>query len=167
MTVDEPERITDDDAHLIVWNLRTGEAIQDIHEPFHGPIGAAAWTTIGDDNNDAWIVFGCANGNLIVYNRKERHVSRAYVVYLRLVALTATKGKFTHVSIADGHGGGPVEDMKFDSKHHRLATCGGSHVQVWKFTAEGERLFFSSLFPARSRQTPSLRCPRAKESLPA
>lgn len=59
----------DDDAVIIVWDLRTGEQIQSISCPFNGAIGAIAWIQLRD-TNDPCFVFGCADGSLHLYRHK-------------------------------------------------------------------------------------------------
>lgn len=74
---------TGDDAQLVLWNLQTGEKVQTVLCPFHGPIGAVAWVNLGRDSSG--FVFGCADGSLHLYQRSDRNVSATYIPCLSMV----------------------------------------------------------------------------------
>jgi hypothetical protein len=61
-----------DDSKLIVWNLQTGEAVQEIFCRFNGAIGAICW--FSSQPNQASFVFGCADGSIHVYRQENASV---------------------------------------------------------------------------------------------
>lgn len=58
----------DDDAVIIVWNVKTGELSQKINCAYHGPISAISWIHL-DDLSEPPFVFGCADGSLHLYKK--------------------------------------------------------------------------------------------------
>ncbi len=64
-----------DDACLVVWNLKTGENVQDIWCTFNGPVSCIAWIASDKQNEEDVLVFGCADGSLHVYERMDHNVS--------------------------------------------------------------------------------------------
>jgi WD40 repeat protein len=66
--------LLDDDAQVVVWNLQTGEKKQVIRCTFNGPIGAITWITSGDVEDDLAFAFGCADGSIHFYKRKDKQV---------------------------------------------------------------------------------------------
>jgi WD40 repeat protein len=68
-----------DDALLIVWNLSTGEKMQEIQNFFHGAVSAIAWIRSGDTEGGAF-VFGCADGTLHIYKQVDNQVSQ-HIIY--------------------------------------------------------------------------------------
>jgi hypothetical protein len=63
-----------DDAKLIIWNLTTGEKLQEISCVFHGPISASTWIQLGD-GDQRFFVFGCADGTIHLYGSKDYKVN--------------------------------------------------------------------------------------------
>ncbi|KLO04064.1 WD40 repeat-like protein, partial [Schizopora paradoxa] len=108
----------DDAAYVFIWNLSTGELVQSIHNPFNGAISAVVWVHLRD-STDPCFVFGCADGSLHLYRR--RHATAMF--------------EFVSVN-CEGHSGA-IEDLSFDNVHHRLASVGGGHPQVWKLSQTG------------------------------
>lgn len=64
---------TADDAFLMVWNVETGEKMQEISCVFHGPVISICWIDVGKGDNLAF-VFGCADGNLHLYHQSDTEV---------------------------------------------------------------------------------------------
>jgi hypothetical protein len=62
-----------DDARLAVWNLLTGEFMQEFMCRFNGAIGAICWISV--EPNEASFAFGCADGSLHVYRQEKGSVS--------------------------------------------------------------------------------------------
>lgn len=65
----------DDDGLIVVWDLRTGNLLQEVHVPFNGPIVTCRWVPIEQGDGEAF-TFGCADGSLHVYARTAPEVSR-------------------------------------------------------------------------------------------
>ena len=65
----------DDDGLVVVWDLRTGSLLQEVHVPFNGPIVTCRWIPIEQGDSEAF-AFGCADGSLHVYARTAPDVSR-------------------------------------------------------------------------------------------
>jgi hypothetical protein len=63
-----------DDGLVVLWNLKTGETLQEISCAFHGPVSALAWVGFGEDKDESFI-FGCADGSLHLYRRTDPKVS--------------------------------------------------------------------------------------------
>ncbi|KLO03932.1 WD40 repeat-like protein [Schizopora paradoxa] len=103
----------DDDAVVLIWDLKTGEQIQSISCPFNGAIGAIAWIQFRD-SDDSCFVFGCADGSLHLYRRKSQ-----------------SSAKFEFVSATSGEFEGPIEDLCFDFGHYRLAAVGGDGSSIF------------------------------------
>ncbi|KAH9928230.1 WD40-repeat-containing domain protein [Amylocystis lapponica] len=89
-----------DDAILRIWNLESGELMQEMSCYFHGPIGAITWVDLGEGLDKAF-VFGCGDGTLHVYARDDK------------------TGTFQFQFLISGHGD-HVEDVKFDARHGRI-----------------------------------------------
>ncbi|OBZ68261.1 hypothetical protein A0H81_12041 [Grifola frondosa] len=105
-----------DDAVVVVWNLRTGEKLQEIHCTFNGPISAIAWLGTSVTNNT--FIFGCADGSLHLYQRSD------------------CAAAFVFKSSSTAHEG-IVEDIVYDPHHNRIASVGGGASAVWKVTGTG------------------------------
>lgn len=58
------------DGQLVVWNLLTGERIQDIDCAFNGQISCSVWV----DTKETF-VFGCADGSIHLYKWSEVKVN--------------------------------------------------------------------------------------------
>ncbi|THH06092.1 hypothetical protein EW146_g9717 [Bondarzewia mesenterica] len=95
-----------DDPVSIIWNLRTGENMQEINCVFHGPVAAITWIDLGAGDRKAF-VFGCADGTLHLYWRGD------------------INSHFEFVSLTIAHDDGAVEDIAYDPVHSRIATAGG------------------------------------------
>ncbi|KLO04592.1 WD40 repeat-like protein, partial [Schizopora paradoxa] len=108
----------DDAACVLLWNLATGERVQTISCPFNGAISAVIWVQLRE-SNDLCFVFGCADGSLHLYRRY------------------GSKTTFEFVFVIGEAHQGPVEDLAFDALHHRVASVGGGHPQVWKLSSQG------------------------------
>ncbi|KLO04195.1 WD40 repeat-like protein, partial [Schizopora paradoxa] len=114
----------DDAACVLLWNLATGERVQTISCPFNGAISAVIWVQLRE-SNDLCFVFGCADGSLHLYRRY------------------GSKTTFEFVFVIGEAHQGPVEDLAFDALHHRVASVGGGHPQVWKLSSQGALKFVS------------------------
>ncbi|KZP07475.1 WD40 repeat-like protein [Athelia psychrophila] len=103
------------DGQLVVWNLLTGERIQDIDCAFNGQISCSVWV----DTKETF-VFGCADGSIHLYKWSE------------------VKGCFAYVVQEKMHGDA-VQNIAYDPHHKRLATISKSSLQVWNIT-DGKNL---------------------------
>ncbi|KLO04860.1 WD40 repeat-like protein, partial [Schizopora paradoxa] len=113
------------DACVLLWNLATGERVQTISCPFNGAISAVIWVQLRE-SNDLCFVFGCADGSLHLYRRH------------------GSKTTFEFVFVFGEAHQGPIEDLAFDALHHRVASVGGGHPQVWKLSSQGALSSLSS-----------------------
>ncbi|TDL17607.1 WD40 repeat-like protein, partial [Rickenella mellea] len=118
-----------DDATLILWNVQTGEELQNISRPFSGPISAICWITLGLDN-DPGFVYGCADGSLHIYRRKE-------------------DSTFHFCSMTMAHNGS-IEGVTFDPIHRRVASIGSGSPQVWTLSVVGN---LTSIVPSPPTST--------------
>lgn len=59
---------TGNDGCVVVWNLTSGEMIQEINVPAVGYISAISWTDI-DDHGETMFAFGASDGNIQLYER--------------------------------------------------------------------------------------------------
>src|SRR5215470_6735618 len=62
-----------DDARVVVWNLQTGELMQQIFCHFNGYIASSAWINIWE-THELGFVFGCADGSLHIYRQDRQTV---------------------------------------------------------------------------------------------
>ncbi|KAI0948070.1 hypothetical protein AcW1_009672 [Taiwanofungus camphoratus] len=119
-----------DDALLVIWNLQSGEKLQEIQCLFHEPISAIVWIELGHGKNQLAFVFGCADGTLHIY---EHWDSAALFEFLSLTA---------------AHNGA-VEDVDFDSHYGRIASIGSGTTEVWKLTPSGTMEKLNEMPPSR------------------
>ncbi|KZT05326.1 WD40 repeat-like protein [Laetiporus sulphureus 93-53] len=106
-----------DDGCLMVWNLKSGEKVQEISCVFNGAVTAICWLDM-DKGATIVFVFGCSDGNLQLYQRIEVN----------------TIFNFSSMTIAHK---GMVEDLQFDCNFGRVASVRGGTAQVWKLNAGG------------------------------
>lgn len=57
----------------MVWNVNSGEKVQEIPCFFHGAVNAACWADLGQGDNLAFIL-GCSDGNLQLFQRPDVNV---------------------------------------------------------------------------------------------
>ena len=78
----EPEKsyavILDDDGRAIVWNRRSGEAIQTLSNPFHGAVSAVVWVKIRDSDENAFVL-GFSDGSLHLFKRNTGTVRDTFI----------------------------------------------------------------------------------------
>jgi WD40 repeat protein len=74
-----------DDALVVLWNLETGEILQEISCPHTGFVTAACWITTMRSEAKAF-AFGCADGSIHIYTLDRGDVSSFYtsICYLDL-----------------------------------------------------------------------------------
>lgn len=118
--------VAGNDSRVVVWNLSSGEMLQEICVPSAGFIGCLAWVKLADRDEDAF-VFGASDGNIHLYQR------------------TNDDPLFCFLSIALAHAGA-VESLEWDPHHHRLASVGDGEAHVWKVSADHSKN--QLLFPA-------------------
>jgi len=56
------------DSRIVVWNLISGEMIQEMSAPSAGYISAITWVDI-DDCGETTFAFGASDGNIQIYER--------------------------------------------------------------------------------------------------
>ncbi|KZS99825.1 WD40 repeat-like protein, partial [Laetiporus sulphureus 93-53] len=103
-----------DDGYLMIWNMQSGEKIQEIPCFFHGAISAISW--LGEALS---FVFVSSDGVLHLYRRPD--LSSMFEVSSLTIAHDDT-----------------VQDIKFDRNHRRVASVGGGSAQVWTLNSSGE-----------------------------
>ncbi|KAG2049755.1 WD40 repeat-like protein [Suillus hirtellus] len=103
------------DGRVVVWNLTSGEMIQEINVPTVGYISTISWTDI-DDRGETMFAFGASDGNIQLYER-------------------LNDALFEFRSSTIGHSG-VIESLAWDPHHHRLASAGDGSAQVWNLTAD-------------------------------
>ncbi|TDL14215.1 WD40 repeat-like protein, partial [Rickenella mellea] len=118
-----------DDAKVIIWNLATGERMQEIACIYSGQVAAVAWIKLADDG--LAFVQGCADGSLHVHRRDH-----------------GAPSLFEFCTLTNGHDGA-VDDIDFDPNHGRLATVGGGAPQIWNVSPAG---VLTSLVPSPPRK---------------
>ncbi|KAH7903271.1 WD40-repeat-containing domain protein, partial [Hygrophoropsis aurantiaca] len=101
------------DARALIWNLHTGELLQEMECMFEGPVSAMKWITPRESRGSAFI-FGCADGTLHLYQR------------------TSESSLFSFLSLTKAHTG-EIQSLDWDPRHERLASAGGGSPQVWSF----------------------------------
>ena len=109
------------DSRVVVWNLTSGEMIQELCVPSAGFISCLAWVLLSDSEEDV-CVFGASNGNIHLYERSKGHPL------------------FTFCSITVAHEG-TIESLAWDSVHRRLASVGNSKARLWNVSPEASKSF--------------------------
>ena len=118
--------VAGNDSRIVIWNLSSGEMLQEICTPSAGFISCLAWIKLADRDEDSF-VFGASDGNIHLYQR------------------TNENPVFCFLSITLAHAGA-LEFLEWDPHHHRLASVGDSEVHVWKVSPD-ESMYCSLLFP--------------------
>ncbi|KZP09271.1 WD40 repeat-like protein [Athelia psychrophila] len=95
------------DGQLMIWNILSGERIQDIDCAFNGHVSCLVWA----DTRELF-AFGCADGSVHLYNWSE------------------AKGCFAYVMQDKTHNDA-VQTIAYDPHHKRLAGISQSSLQVW------------------------------------
>ncbi|KAJ3551603.1 hypothetical protein NP233_g13052 [Leucocoprinus birnbaumii] len=103
-----------DDASVVVWDLKSSAGYQVIRVPLHGPVSAIAWTCLRQFELSTAFVFGCADGTLFLC---EKDTARPH----------HTQQSFN----------APIEDLAFDSGHHRLASVSREGVKIFEMDEQG------------------------------
>jgi len=62
-----------DDAQVIIWNLHSGELMQQFFCYFNGYVALSVWVNFGEQN-DIGFAFGCADGSLHIYQQDKQTV---------------------------------------------------------------------------------------------
>ncbi|KAF8835205.1 WD40 repeat-like protein [Paxillus ammoniavirescens] len=97
---------------VVVWNLVSGEMMQEICVLAAGFISCLAWIKVTDRDDDGF-VFGASDSNIHLYEQgKDTPI-------------------FSFVSITLAHAG-TIESMAWNSDHRHLASVGNGELQVWK-----------------------------------
>lgn len=63
-----------DDAYLFLWQLSTGERLQDIQCKFSEPITAVCWVEYGEIGPNRAFIFGCVDGSITLYRKTDKMV---------------------------------------------------------------------------------------------
>ncbi|KAG1858600.1 WD40-repeat-containing domain protein, partial [Suillus tomentosus] len=108
------------DSQIAVWNLVSGEMIQEIFAPAAGYISAIVWVDI-DDRGESAFAFGASDGNIQIYERSND--------------VSAIGALFEIRSTTIGHSGA-VESLAWDPVHRRLASTGDGLPLVWNLTPD-------------------------------
>ncbi|KAF7983513.1 hypothetical protein HWV62_21850 [Athelia sp. TMB] len=95
------------DGQLMIWNITTGERLQDIDCAFNGQISCITWT----DTTRAF-VFGCGDGSVHLYR------------------WSGAKGCYIYVVQEKAHSDA-VQNVAYDSQHKRIASISKSSLQMW------------------------------------
>ncbi|KAF8834257.1 WD40 repeat-like protein, partial [Paxillus ammoniavirescens] len=100
------------DSRIVIWNLASGEMMQEISVPSAGFISCLAWVKLSDENEDAFVI-GTSDGNIHLYEQCK----------------DTPLFSFSSITLTNA---GAVESLAWDSVHRRLASVGDGEVQVWK-----------------------------------
>ncbi|KAG1850326.1 WD40-repeat-containing domain protein [Suillus tomentosus] len=103
------------DSRIVVWNLLSGEMIQEIFTPAAGYISAITWMDV-DDGGETMFAFGASDGNIQVYERSNNAL-------------------FGFQSTTTSHSG-TVEALAWDPVHRRLASAAGGRPHLWTLTQD-------------------------------
>jgi len=108
----------------------TGEKMQIISTPFHGPIGAVVWIPHNPGISSGF-AFGCADGSIHVYQLPESSVRALSTDTSRMTQSSGNCFQSSYQYFAQElvHNG-PIMDIKFDPKFGRLASVGSGFPQV-------------------------------------
>ncbi|KLO04086.1 WD40 repeat-like protein, partial [Schizopora paradoxa] len=115
---------SNNDTFVIIWNIKTGEAVQKINKAYHVVISSIVWIVLNDSTEPAF-VFGCADGSLHLYKKQ------------------TCQRMFEFIAMETCHNSA-VESLAFNPIHCRLASIGGDFPQVWKLTAAGTMALISN-----------------------
>ncbi|KAG1717326.1 WD40-repeat-containing domain protein, partial [Suillus occidentalis] len=105
------------DSRIVVWNLVSGEMIQEIFTPAAGYISAITWMDV-DDGGETTFAFGASDGNIQVYER-------------------SNDALFVFQSTTMSHSGA-VESLAWDPVHRRLASAAGGRPHLWTLTQDSD-----------------------------
>lgn len=114
------------DSRVVIWNLCSGEMIQEVCIPSAGFISCLAWIKLSEPE-DAF-VFGASDGGIHLYERRK------------------DESLFTFRSITLAHGGA-IESFAWDPVRSRLASAGSGQVQLWKLGPEASTCYISLFCP--------------------
>ncbi|KIK76610.1 hypothetical protein PAXRUDRAFT_169373, partial [Paxillus rubicundulus Ve08.2h10] len=104
---------------IVIWNLASGEMMQEISVLSAGFISCLAWVKLSDENEDAF-VFGVSDGNIHLYEQ----------------CMDMPLFSFSSITLANA---GAVESLAWDLVHRHLASVGDGEVQVWKVGPDGSK----------------------------
>ncbi|KIK73991.1 hypothetical protein PAXRUDRAFT_176947, partial [Paxillus rubicundulus Ve08.2h10] len=99
-------------SRIVIWNLSSGEMMQEISVPSAGFISCLACVKLSDENKDAF-VFGASDGNIHLYEQRK----------------DTPLFSFSSITLTNA---GTVESLAWDLVHCHLASVGDGEVQVWK-----------------------------------
>ncbi|KAG6381506.1 WD40-repeat-containing domain protein [Boletus reticuloceps] len=105
------------DSRVVLWNLISGEMIQEYCVPSAGFVSCLAWVNLSNEE-DAF-VFGASDGNIHLYARGK------------------DSPLFAFCSVTLAHEG-TIESVAWDSIHRRLASVGNGEVRLWKVGDEAK-----------------------------
>ena len=128
--------ITGNDSCIVIWNLSSGEMLQEICAPSAGFISCLVWIKLANRDEDS-LVFGMSDGNIHLYQCTNEHPV------------------FCFLSITLAHAGA-VESLEWDPHHHQLASIDNGEVHVWKASPDQSMYYlfvFPSFFPQSSTLT--------------
>ncbi|KAG6372572.1 WD40-repeat-containing domain protein [Boletus reticuloceps] len=95
------------DSRVVVWNLTSGEMIQEFCVPSAGFISCLTWIYLSNEEEDAF-VFGASDGNIYLYARGK------------------DQPLFAFCSLTLVHEGA-IESLAWDTVHRRLASVGNAN----------------------------------------
>ena len=142
----DPMFVTGNDSRIVIWNLSSGEMLQEICTPSAGFISCLAWIKLADRDEDSF-VFGASGGNIHLYQCMNEHPV------------------FCFLSITLAHVGA-VEFLEWDPHHHQLASIGDGEVHVWKASPD-QSMYYSFIFPSFFPQSSTLTHAESFVSLPS
>ena len=114
-------RQSGNDSRVVVWNLTSGEMIQEFCVPSAGFISCLAWIKLSDGEEDVF-VFGASDRNIHLYEQSKDHPLFAFCL----------------VTVAHE---GAIESLTWDSIHHCLASVGDSEVSLWNVSPKASKSF--------------------------
>ena len=109
------------DSCVVIWNLASGEMIQEFCIPSAGFMSCLAWVKLSDRGENTFI-FGASNGNVHLYeHRKDAPL-------------------FAFHSIILAHEGA-IEGFVWDSVHCCLASVGNGEVKLWNVNPKSSEFY--------------------------
>ena len=109
------------DSRVVIWNLASGEMIQEFCIPSAGFMSCLAWVKLSDRGEDTFI-FGASDRNVHLYE----HRKDAPLFAFRSIILTHE---------------GAIKGFTWDSVHCCLASVGNGEVKLWNVNPESSEFY--------------------------
>lgn len=65
-----------DDSNVNLWDVKTGQLLQNIHSPFNGSVSSITWIRLSQQHDEnSSFAYGCIDGTVHVFHRLDQSVS--------------------------------------------------------------------------------------------